>query len=65
MQAMSLNFALSQKENTSFTTCKDQIESPHNRYACYISYQCYSIRFIEVCENNAYTTRRSTSLTIQ
>jgi len=24
MQAMSLNFALAQKENKSFTTCKDQ-----------------------------------------
>jgi len=38
MQAMSLNFALAQKENTSFTS-KDQSESPRNRYARYISYQ--------------------------
>mgnify|MGYP007133527645 FL=1 len=30
---------LAQKENTSFTTCKDQSESQHNRYACYISCQ--------------------------
>jgi len=28
MQAMSLNFALAQKGNTSFTPCKDQIEGP-------------------------------------
>ena len=28
MQTMSLNFALAQKENTNFTTCKDQIDSP-------------------------------------
>jgi len=31
MQAMSLNFALAQKENTSFRTCKDQSESLRNR----------------------------------
>jgi len=37
MQAMSLNLA--QKENTSFTTCKDQIEIPCNRYARYTSYR--------------------------
>jgi len=37
MQVMSLNFALAQKENTSFTTCKDQIQSPRNRYARYVS----------------------------
>jgi len=41
MQALSLNFALVQKENTNFTTCKDQSESPRNRYARYISYQWY------------------------
>jgi len=28
MQAMSLNFALAQKENKSFSTCKDQRVSP-------------------------------------
>jgi len=39
MQAMLLNFAFAQKENTSFTTCKDQSQSPRNRYARYISYQ--------------------------
>jgi len=39
MLAMSLNFALAQKENKSFTTCKDQSESLRNRYARYISYQ--------------------------
>jgi len=39
MQAMSLNFALAQKENKSFTTFKDQSESLYNRYARYISYQ--------------------------
>ena len=27
MQAMSFNFALPQKENKNFTTCKDQSES--------------------------------------
>jgi len=27
MQAMSSNFALVQKENTSFTTCKDQTKA--------------------------------------
>ena len=32
MPAMSLKFALAQKENKSFTTCKDQSESPRNRY---------------------------------
>jgi len=41
------DFALAQKENKSFTTCKDQSESPRNRYAHYISYQ-YFKRFIEV-----------------
>jgi len=44
---MSLNFALAQKENTSVKTCKDQSDSPRNRYARYISYQ-YFERFIEV-----------------
>jgi len=34
MQVMSLNFALVHKENTSFTTCKDQSESLRNRYIC-------------------------------
>ena len=43
MQAMSLNFALAQKENTSFTTCKDQSESLRIRYDRYISYQWYHI----------------------
>jgi len=28
MQAMSFNFALAEKENKSFTTCKDQSKSP-------------------------------------
>jgi len=46
MQAMSLNFALAQKENTSFTTCKDQSASPCNRYTRCISYQWYFKRFI-------------------
>jgi len=36
---MSLKFALAKKENTSFTTCKDQNKSPGNRYAHYIPYQ--------------------------
>ena len=31
MQAMSLNFALAQKENKSFTTCKDQSKRPRIR----------------------------------
>ena len=39
MQAMSLNFALAQKENKNFTACKDQSESPRNRYVLYVSYQ--------------------------
>jgi len=37
MLAMSLNFALAQKEIKSFTTCKDQSESAHNIYARYNS----------------------------
>jgi len=51
---------LAQKENTSFTTCKDQSESPRNRYACYISYQWYFKRFIEVLNASSwkhFTTR--------
>jgi len=39
MPWLSLNFALAQKENKIFTTCKDQSESPRNKYARYISYQ--------------------------
>jgi len=70
---MSLNFALAQKENTSFTTCKDQSESPRNRYARYISYQCYFKRFLEVFKASLWkilkrvylTTRISTSHTVQ
>jgi len=46
MQTMSLNFALAQKPNTSFKTCKDRSESLCNRYTCYISYQWYFKRFI-------------------
>ena len=73
MQAMSLNFALAQKENTSFTTCKDQSESPRNKYASYISYQWYFKRIIEVFNASLWnilqrvylTTRISTSLTVQ
>jgi len=34
-----LNFPLAQKENKSFTTCKDQSKRPRNRCARYISYQ--------------------------
>jgi len=48
----SLNFALAQKENTSFTTYKDQIES--NRYARYISYQWYFKRCIEAFNANLW-----------
>ena len=36
---MSLNFALEQKENKSFTTYKDQSKRQRNRCARYISYQ--------------------------
>jgi len=32
MLAMPLNFALAQKENSRFTTCKDQSENPRDRY---------------------------------
>jgi len=39
MQAMSFNVALAQKENKSFTTCKDQSKSLRNAYVRYISYQ--------------------------
>ena len=45
---MSINFALAQKENKSFTTCKDQSEAAANKYVRYISYQCYFKLFIEV-----------------
>ena len=32
MPLMSLNFVLAQKENPSFTTCKDQSERRANKY---------------------------------
>ena len=44
---MSFNFALAQKENKSFKTCKNQSKSL-NKYTRFISYHCYSKRFIEV-----------------
>jgi len=39
MQAMSLNFALAQKVNKSFTTSKDQSKRPRNKCAHNISVQ--------------------------
>ena len=63
MQAMSLNFALAQKENTSFKTYKDQIES--NRYARYISYQWYFKRFKEAWNASLWKILQSTSLMVQ
>jgi len=73
MQAMSLNFALAQKEKKSFTTCKDQSKRLRNRCARYISYQWYFKWFIEVFNaslwrilQRVYLTKcRSTSRTVQ
>jgi len=55
MHTVSLNFALAQKENTSFTTRKDQSESLHNRYARYTT---------QILQRIYITTRISTSLTL-